>query len=323
MDSHQWRVYSAEQSIDPGASLDGVEQARALVRRVRRSAWWRDVLGYVTRVRVVVDGTVNAQGTWSYAQPDRYFLARSHTLHMHPTHLKEIIVLHELAHCLSPSFTGDPRRIARGYLDHAPLHPHGSGFTGMLSELVSRFGTGINHEQLTDAYRHFEVQVDPLEDVLRDRLLSLEVEAAAQAQLEDLQSRGTRRQRRGCIPDFPWGWWLLKMRKWESDRPHLGRARLAELISPVERCAARDIKTLEDSRERPEDLRLRRIGLAAAAVLGVDPVWARTELGLVRWECGIDLGELATVAPGWVANVEHLNELLASRPVYWEAEGER
>jgi hypothetical protein len=59
------------------------------------------------------------------------------------------------------------------------------------------------------------------------------------------------------------------------------------------------------------------------AFLGIDPVYARHHLGLVRWDCGVDLDELRLVNPDWVALVEHLIALGNARPPIWTVPGDR
>jgi hypothetical protein len=220
--------------------------------------------------------------------------------------LNELVVLHELAHCLAPRHAGDVRQLRRGRLVHHRLHWHGPAFTGVLSELVRRFGTGVNHEDLAAAYRHYEVPVMDVEEVFAARAHSDEVEqilagqfAAADEQAAASEAGpGTRPPAR--VSSLGWGWWLMEMRRCQRPGALVSRAALAASVSPVKPCTARDIKVLEDAPTLPDSPRLRRIAMTAVAVLDVDPVWARTNLGLVRWDCGVDLEELRTVAEAWV-----------------------
>jgi hypothetical protein len=75
--------------------------------------------------------------------------------------------------------------------------------------------------------------------------------------------------------------------------------------------------------ELPASPRLKRLAMCIAVAFGVDPIWARYQLGLVRWDCGVELAELRAINAEWVALVEHLNELLRTRPPRWVLEGDR
>jgi hypothetical protein len=95
------------------------------------------------------------------------------------------------------------------------------------------------------------------------------------------------------------------------------------MVSHVEKCTRTDVKRLENSKFLPEDMRLRRIAMCIAVSFNLDPIYMHHQLGLVRWDCGIDLDELMSINPGWVEQVETMNRLLRQRPPKWEVEGER
>jgi hypothetical protein len=360
-------VYSAEQTIELGAPLASVHDARALVRRARRSAWWRTNIGPLPSIQVVVDGRSRGEWAESWSSPNRRYGPDRWVIHVHPDMLNEIVVLHELTHCIAPQWAGYPRRIRRGHLDWAQLHWHGPEFTGLFAELLRRYGTGDNHLELAAAYRHFEVPVAGIDEVLAARAHSATVALAIADTLAETEHRAEQAERAadatrtaesdqptagdpvgagheggaaagparparcgGVVPSFEWGWWLTSSRRrpgrtmTAGRRQRLvGRDRLAALISPVEPCTARDIAALEEAPELPDDVRLRRIAMTAVAVLEIDPVWARTVLGLVRWDCNVELDELRGVAPDWVAHVEHLNELGSTLPERWSVPGQR
>jgi hypothetical protein len=143
----------------------------------------------------------------------------------------------------------------------------------------------------------------------------------------ELEERfGDRAQRsRGVIPEWTWGDRLLAMRECAGTgaRRRMGREQLAQLVSRVERCSSRDVQRLEAAKQLPEDPRLRRIAMCMAVALGLDPIYARYQMGLARWDCGVELDELAMINPGWVELVEAMNRQLAARPPRWVVDGDR
>ena len=54
--------------------------------------------------------------------------------------------------------------------------------------------------------------------------------------------------------------------------------------------------------------------MCMAVAMGLDPIYARHQMGLVRWECGVELHELAAINPDWVELVESMNAKMAARP---------
>lgn len=124
----------------------------------------------------------------------------------------------------------------------------------------------------------------------------------------------------GWIPDRCWGDAFFLMR---HQRGRWGIDRLARIVSQVERCTRNDIKTIESAEAPPEDVRLRRIALCLAVALGLDPIYMRFQLGLVRWDCDVELEELESINPDWVALVDTMNQQIAERPPKWAVEGER
>lgn len=153
-----WRLYSAEQSVPLGEPLPDLAAARALVRRARRSVWWRDNVEYNPSIRVVLGGRSDDEGwTESFAYPDPT-VPGLWIISLHPTMLNDLIVLHELAHCIAPRMIFSGRRRRRGALhSHAMAPDHGAGFAGAMAELVREFGEGVSHDDLRSAYEHFGV----------------------------------------------------------------------------------------------------------------------------------------------------------------------
>ncbi len=335
-DSATWRIYSAEQWIDPGPQVDGVSGARELVQRIKKSKWWRTELVESPRVRVTIGGGEGETYRASWAAPNASYCPTSWVLSLHLEMLNEIVVLHELAHCLSPWRWGNVKQLRRERMDFGEVATHGPAFTGLLSALVAEFGAGVNHEELSDAYHHFEVPIDEVPDIRAAIEQGREVESLVWAMIEKSNAKWdaaeSERQRNGeppreyRIPTIEWGDWLPHMRRHASGRPGerlIGRQRLADMIAPLQHCSPRDIQVIEESEAIPENPRLRRIAMGIVAALNVDPIWARHSLGLVRWDCGVELDELRLVNAGWVEYVEHLNNLLQQRLPFWVEEGAR
>lgn len=327
-----WRLYSAEQSIPLGRQLTGVDDARAMVRRIRRSAWWRDNVGSLPPIRVEVVGAGDGTSVWSFTQPrGRSLLPSWFQVSIHRQMLNEMVLLHELAHCLTPvwGFAGPTRR---GYSpQHPRVPPHGAVFAGWMTALTARFATSPKRAELADAYTHFGVQVATVEQCRQartdqDRAIA-EFDAAA-AEVEYAGQPAAVSAPRVPAASLAWVWGDLLEVARRRVRPNgrmASRTWVAGAVSPFEPCTARDIAALERAHNPPTDPRRYRIALAAAAVLGVDPIYMRHQLGLVRWNVDppVSLDELALVAPEWVALVQHLNDLAEARPARWEVPGHR
>lgn len=323
-----WRLYSAEQSIPLGQPLADVAAARNLVRRVKRSAWWRHTVGYDVRVTVRLGGQEDAGGISSFAHPTGLGRSDPWVISLHPRQLNDMILLHELAHCIAPrwQYTGRPRRDGE-LANHAERAPHDAGFAAALVELAGEFGSVEHHDELRLAYHHFEVPVLTAEEYRAAVDDSLLAERDILAMHRELDERfgDQERSRGGWIPQWTWGDRLLavRMRAGTGARRRMSREHLAQLVSRVERCSPHDVQRLEAASDLPEDPRLRRLAMCAAVALGFDPIYARHQMGLARWECGVELEELAAINPDWVRLVETLNAQLAARPPRWLVEGDR
>ncbi len=131
------------------------------------------------------------------------------------------------------------------------------------------------------------------------------------------------------VPEFTWGDALFRMRvtpRGEDGRRfgrRIGRDRLAAQISQVERCTRRDIEKVETATTLPDEPHLRRVAMCFAVAMWIDPIYMRHVMGLVRWDCHIELDELRIINPGWVELVEQMNRQLEERPPRWVVEGER
>lgn len=328
-DTPTWRVYSAEQSLPGGRWFPSIDQAAAYAHDVLTSPWWRRRFPHIEQVDVIEGGLTSDNGELftSFAQPGDDVTASTWTISLHPQMLLELVVLHELAHCASPRWEADVAALRRGEVRLARTHHHGRLFAATMSELVGEFASTGPHE-LADAYGHFEVALAATDDLAQVRADLPEVEAFVQSLKADLSTGGDDRappdaaRSRDWVPAWTWGECLLIPRRFRL-RPMISQQTLAERITVVERCSRRDISRIERADTRPTNPRDLRIAMAMAACLGLDPIYARHGLGLVRWDCGIDLDELRQIAPGWVDLVEHLNVLTTARPPRWAVPGDR
>jgi hypothetical protein len=194
-----------------------------------------------------------------------------------------------------------------------------------MAELVREFGEGAVHDELRDAYEHFGVPVISSAEFRAAIVESLEAEHDVAAFYEELAEHvgddAVREGRpNGWIPEPRWGDTLYLRRRHPMK---LGVARLAGIVSEVEPCTARDIKTIEAAEVLPLDLRLRRIALCMAVALSIDPIYMRYQMGLYRLDCGIELDQLEPINSEWAGLVATMNRQQAERPPKWTIEGER
>jgi len=323
-----WRLYSAEQSVGLGESLADVDAARRLVRKIKRSRWWRHNVVESARISLELGGEDLGEGeVASYARADSDHLPQRWTISIHPGMLNDLVLLHELAHCIAPRWSLSPRpRRKRQLPDHARLQLHGAGFAGAMAELVSEFGKGAIHDELRDAYNHFGVPVMTRPEYRSAVAASLEAEHDLAAWNEELarhleENPKTReRSPKGWIPRR-WGDVLFLARTKPGGR--LGMDRLARIVSQVAQCTRNDIRTVESAIDLPDDIRVRRIALCMAVFFGLDPIYMRYQMGLTRWDCDVELEDLEPINLDWVELVGTMNQQLANRPPKWVVEGER
>lgn len=356
-DTADWRVYSAEQSLEAGREFRDIAEADAYVQdlAVELKPWWQEHYGQMPAptLRVELGGESWGDGSMaSFARPDRLPSPNCWTISVHPKMLAEMLILHEVAHCLEPRYFGDVallrRQLRSGRIpDLGEYRDHGAMFTATLTSLVHRYGTAADHAELQEAYQHYEVPIIPAPDFLlacrgQQELHTFAGEylewqqtwfaasAARRAEAASEPVDGDSQQVDGQVDGSPastegrpvpwapkewWGRWLFLTRR-ERGRAASQRA-IAEAVSVIEPCTPRSIAKLERSLERPTKRRDLRIAMATAAFLEMDPIWIRTAHGLVRWDCHVELDELRLVSPRWVDHVERLNQLLAARPPKW------
>lgn len=342
IDLTQWRVYSAEQSLPSGRVFENGEEAATFLWWVQSTRWWKTTFPDAPTIRVEIGGGADAGEIQSYAQK----LSDSESLiSLHPRMLNAAVLLHEVAHCIAPRYHGDLRKIAQDKVVTQRHHHHGEFFRAAFCALADRFKLGVEPDELRAAYTHFELDAPDLNALIEARAHSAAVEAAtaemwarselraatdpatialrarARAAGEAHRAEHETERSEGWIPPSWWGDWIWLTRR--HFRPKVSQQRLAEEVASVVKCSARDVARLERSKTAPTALVDWKRSLAFVAVMGLDPVWAETHKGLAPGERTLTLEELEEVGPEWVADVRHLNALLASRPPRWEASGDR
>lgn len=255
--------------------------------------------------------------------------------------LNEMVVLHELAHCVAPrrTYGNDPLGPTPSY--HQTLG-HGPGFVGIYAELVREFAEIADHSDLCAALAHFEVPRMTLAEYQQAVAESLVAEAdelarfrdwekhSADPQLDEiLKSQPTAFSKSTTHDELTWGE-LLRIerdhvragdgRRASRRDPAMSQERLAGLVSLAQPRTREQISLVERSTTPPSHPRLRRIAMCMAVALEVDPIYCRRRLGLTRAEYGIELEELALINPAWVARVERFNAQCAARPPRWKTD---
>jgi hypothetical protein len=359
-DTVMWRVYSAEQSLEEGRRFESLEALWDYVYNLAPdlAEWWGEHYGE----RPGPDLKIEVGGEeWpedglvaSYASPDQEAAPRMWTISFHPQMATEVVVLHELAHCLAPRYYGDVARLRRQLsrrkiVDVESYHGHGPMFAATLVSLLHRYGNTGDHAELQEAYQHFEVPIASAEDFTQAchdqhqlQQLALEIEESIRAWCAELDAKRPSGNDRNpaqqtshtdldtsapaeerpatCVPRDWWGRWLFLSRR--QGKTITFRS-IAEAVSRAQPCSPRAISRLERIPERPSRPRDLRIAMATAAFLGLDPVWVRTACSLSPHNCHITLEELRAVNPAWVDDVEHLNQLGATRPSKWDLSAHR
>jgi hypothetical protein len=108
------------------------------------------------------------------------------------------------------------------------------------------------------------------------------------------------------------------------DGRQVSKKLVAQAISKVNPCTVPHITALEKSRERPEDPTQLKRAMFTGIFLAIDPIWARYNLQLTRWDCGgITMMQARTINWRWAKVVSHINKLGREMPPRWRVEGER
>lgn len=316
-----WRLYSAEASVRlDGERFADHDAARTYLTEIQRSRWWRwnvrdDVLIVLDGLGNDVDGQVN-----SFCRPNDD-PPTSWTISMHPQQLDAYHLLHEVAHCIAPRI-----RQARPGAIGSPLEEieyHGREFAGVRLALTEQFAGAEVAAELVTAFEHFKSPVMPWADVL----VALEESRVAEAQyarakaadpygMRSLRRAGSHHSRADLGPVLNVARFMARI---GENRRRPTQAQVADLVSTVIPCSARDVSTIERLQGPPSTKRRYQVALCLAVLFNLDPVKAQFQLGLDREEWDIPLEQLALINSDWVEVVQELDQLVRGRPPRWFA----
>lgn len=340
LDLTQWRIYSAEQSVPPGESFESIDEARTYLWWVQATSWWKNTFPDAPKIGLELGGRGDGHDMSSFVLDHD---TDSPTISLHPKMLSAIVLLHEVAHCIAPRSYGDLRAIRRGRVARYLHHHHGPYFRAAYCALAERYRIGVDPGELRRAFTHFELETPDLDALVEARAHSAQVEEAdaqaqerAHAEWESSEKFAELRERMRPTDEddeverppkdfnswrLPWGYWIWQNRR--QGKPLISQRKLARVVNPLVPCSPRDVSRLEKIHTRPtSDLDLRRC-LAFAAVLEMDPVWVTTGLNLSFTAQELSMDQLASIAPDWIAEVRHLDDLLEGRPPVWHIAASR
>lgn len=352
-DVQQWAVYSAESSVAPGRQLRDLDEAQTVVDAILASPEWGAWFPHMAGVDVK-ESTLRSEDGFivSYAAPDADLLATRATIYLHREMLHEVVLVHELAHCVAPRWGAAPGALPPRSIhslraaDLFTIHDHGRYFRGGLTLLLTAFGDGDTHDELRDAYEHYGVPAAETDEVLEAVAVSRQVEgvwlaikADDEARADEIEAEDAEFRRRmvergvhpplrpeGWIPPESWAeflyWSRLRLQRTQG-RAVWSQDRVAEIVSRAEPCRRRDVSVVEQLASRPDDPRLLRLAMCMAVIYGLDPIYLRWMKRLTRWDCDLLMRELLQLNPSWVRLVRRLNRMLRERPPLWAVEGDR
>lgn len=349
MDVRQWAVYSAEESLERGKMFEGETDVRSFLDGVLASDAWQERFPAMTDIELIIKGdTADPEVeavTFSAAAPSTTDPLGSATIWMHTRMLNEMVLLHELAHCIQPRYLGEIKPKSKDPEAFLPSgasgHGHDPYFQAAFVWLCERFGTTDTHDQLREAYDHFgypaasehalwEMQENnrywtPLE-LQRDAVIRLRLDQDRSdfaAAYPHLAGKAVQREESGNEQrpfGTRYGGLFMDLRDFCHRVP---KKRVAEIISRVTPCKTADLTRLENLEHPPETEKDARLAVYYAVALGADPIWARTAFGVTRLSPKVPMTELIKINRPWVLFVRRLNRTLRERPRYWTGEGPR
>ncbi|MEM7167617.1 MAG: hypothetical protein AAF581_19345 [Planctomycetota bacterium] len=136
-DQQRARLYDAEEGVDAGRVFVSLDDTQAFVDSITTSAFWERIPN-APRVIRVRDG----RGRRHACAADAWFGAE---LRLPRWSRNQLIVLHELAHTITPSHCAS----------------HGPEFAGAYLHLVRRFLSEEHYDALHESFRRADVQVSP------------------------------------------------------------------------------------------------------------------------------------------------------------------
>ena len=321
MSEQTFRVYSAEQSLPGGPRYSRISDIDSYVRSCRRSELWRTHFGNagVLKVRRLDESDPDVL---AYALRQGYGMESPHLLRF-GRDTNDMVVLHELAHVISPRFTDGNSWIPK------PIGSHSRYFTAALCWLVEEYFPSVRVGELRSAYEHFEVDVATFGELLQALKSETEVLSPLKSMLDEPNQQPVSPDSRtsessgselGTLMDPSWGEWIELLIR-HSYNPATGRRwsrkAISNRVSAVIPCSEQDIKALIEAAEPPSDRSLLDVGTAIVALFGHDHIWAATGLGL-DWS-RLSRNSLAELNPPWAERVSQLEALLTDRPPLWES----
>lgn len=350
MDVRQWAVYSAEESLERGKAFKDETDVRSFLDGVLVSDAWQERFPAMTDIELIITGppaeTEVGAVTFSAGAPSTTDPLGSATIWMHTRMLNEMVLLHELAHCIQPRYLGEIKptksKDPEEFLSSgASGHGHDPYFQSAFVWLCEQFGTTDTHDQLREAYDHFghpaasehalwEMQErnrywTPMEVQRSAAILSrLEQDraefTAAFPQLAEKAAQRRQEFQEQRPPGTRFGGLFWDLREFCHRVP---KKRVAEIISRVVPCKTSDLTRLERLEHPPETEKDARLAVYYAVALGADPIWARTAFGVTRLDPKVPMHELIKINRPWVLLVRQLNRMLRERPPYWTGAGPR
>lgn len=346
-DVRQWAVYTAEESLKPGRAFEDEAELRSFLDEILTSGLWLEKFPTMMDIEVITKTHADEDAvTFSAAAPSTTDPLGSSTIWMHPRMLNEMVLLHELAHCVQPRYFGEIQQLKsrnpEAFLPSgASGHGHDSYFQATFVWLCEQFGTTETHDQLREAYNHFgypaaseeslwEMQErnrywTPLELQRSANILSrLEQDRSAfNAAYPHLAEKAAQRkdehgEQRPIGTRF--GGLFMDLRDFCHRVP---KNRVANIISRVTPCKTADLTRLEHLEHPPETEKEAQLAVYYAVALGADPIWARTAFGITRFNPKVPMNELIKINRPWVMLVRRLNRMLRERPRYWDGAGPR
>lgn len=329
-DVQQWAEYAAESAVSDGKAIEGQESAQEFINSILAEPRFSTRYPLMSQVDVTVHSGVEEQAgrslVVSRGGPRGPLPYRSAEIRMHVKMLNEVVLLHELAHCIQPQLVDrvDPQ-VGQTWWERLD-HGHDKWFRATLCWLLETFGSDATHKDLRAAYVHFKLSVpddDSLLGVLaRDfelqPIVQQELEAQA-AESEEFYASVGRSRSEFSIPRFNLGDVFMVMRRHHK----ITKTAMAAAVSRVQRCTTADITRMDGLSQLPPSREERRLALYIAVILGLDPRWLYTGYGLLRSEVGARMKDLILLNRKWVDQVRWMNRAQRELPPRWYVDGER
>ncbi len=271
-----------------------------------RSHWWSTRYPEV-EVITIVGGPRNRGAVASSAGATRCGVSRqAHEIELPPWSRCELVLLHEVAHCVGPKLV----RAGRNGLGVLP--EHGPEFARVWIDLVDEFMSPSTAQTLHSNLRYFEVRVASASEVG----IALDQDRTFTSVLARHVDGGAS----GTIPDLEWGFEFDRAyRRARLDGRRLSQPRLVEALKPVIDATPREIATLRQLEEPPTDQQTRRLAFAALVLIGADPTWMATTLDMTASDAGLTRDQIEELNPSWLSKADADLQRRRERPRVWDS----